>query len=184
MYARYEKQKEKDGYRYVFIEPTKFFGCNEGKIPYLLQKQLSAEAKQPFAWKLDLKNAFEKEGMSNSVLIINLKPNSKEANLSLYELVNVWGYSASGWTPIMIYIRGLFIDEDPQLFDDRDFLRKAEEIEDPIFSMMYLRGTIEHGKITGKWTPPGPSPTNSVLLWPGTFEYFSSEAKKIIENKA
>lgn len=184
MYARYEKLEEKDGCRYVFKEQTSLFGCNSSYITFLLQKQLPAEVTQPVAWKLDLKNAFEKEGLADSVLIINLKPNSKQANLSLYELVNVWGYSASGWTPIMIYIRGLFIDEDPQLFDDRDFFRKAEEIADPIFSMMYLRGTIELGKITGKWTPPGPSPTNSVLLWPNTFEYFSSEAKKIIENTA
>ena len=184
MYAIYQKQEDTDGYRYVFKKKTSLFGCNSGYIPYLLQKQLIAKATEPFAWKLDLKEAFEKEGMTNSVLVINLKPNSKEANLSLYELVHVWGYSASGWTPIMIYIRGLFVDEDPQLFDDRDFIRKEEDMEDPILSMMYLSGTITHGKITGRWTPPGPSPTNSVLLWPDTFQYFSSEAQKIIKNKA
>ena len=67
---------------------------------------------------------------------------------------------------------------------DQQRSEKEEEIEDPIFSMMYLSGTIIQGKITGRWTPPGPSPTNSVLLWPDTFQYFSSEAQKIIKNKA
>lgn len=167
----------------MFKKQTSLFGCNSGYIPNLLRKQLTAEATEPYAWKIDLRKAFAKERMANSVLIINLKPNSKEANLSLYELVNVWGYSASGWTPIMFYIRGLFVDEDPNVFNVRDFIRKEEEMEDPIFSMMYLRGTIKQGKITGRWTPPGPSPTNSVLLWPVTFQYFSSEAQKIIENK-
>ena len=94
MYAIYQKQKDKDGYRYVFKEQTSLFGCNSGYIPYFLQKQLIAKATEPFAWKLNLKEAFEKEGMANSVLVINLNPNSKEANLSLYELVHVWGYSA------------------------------------------------------------------------------------------
>ncbi len=184
MYAVYQKQEDTGGYRYVFKKKTSLFGCNSGYIPYLLQKQLMAGNTEPFYWTLDLKEALEKEDMANSVLVINLKPNSKKANLSLYELVHVWGYSASGWTPIMIYIRGLFVDEDPQLFNDRDFIRKEEKIKAPIFSLMYLSGTITHGKITGRWTPPGPSSTNSVLLWPDAFQYFSSEAQKIIENKA
>jgi hypothetical protein len=184
MYAIYQKQKNIDGYRYIFKEQTSLFGCNSGYIPSLLQKQLIIEATEPFAWKLDLREALEKEGMANNVLVINLKPNSKEANLSLFELVNVWGYSSSGWTPIMIYIRGLFVDEDARLFNEKDFIRKEEEMEDPIFSMMYLNGTITQGKITGRWTPPSPSSTNSVLLWPDTLQYFSSEAQKIIENKA
>jgi len=182
MYALYEKQKEVTGYRYVFKKKTSLFGCNSGYIPYLLKKQLAPEVTEPYAWKLDLKESLTKEGLENSVLVINLKPNNKEANLSLYELVNVWGYSASGWTPIMIYIRGLFVDEDSRLFNDRDFIRKEKEIEDPIFSMMYLSGTVKKGKILGRWTPPGPSPTNSVLLWPDTLQYFSLEAQKIIEN--
>jgi len=184
MYVIYQKQKDTDGYRYVFNKQTSLFGCNSGYIPNLLKKQLNTEAKEPFAWKLDLKEAFENEDMANSVLVINLKPNSKNANLSLYELVHVWGYSNNGWTPIMIHLCGLFVDQSLNKYNDMDFIRKKEEIEDPIFSMMYLSGTISQGKIAGKWTAPRPSPTNSVLLWPDTFQYFSSEAQKIIENKS
>jgi len=184
MYALYEKQKVKDGFRYLFKKQTSLFGCNSGFIPYLLKKQLKLSDSEPHAWHVNLEEAFILEGQSNDVLMINLKPNSKKANLSLYELVDVWGYSSSGWTPIMIYIRGLFVDEDPRTFNERDFYREDKDVEDPIFSMMYLRGTVREGKIFGKWTPPGPSPTNSVLLWPHTFEYFSSEADKIINQKA
>lgn len=179
MYALYKKLKDTNGYKYEFQKKVSLFGCNCGYIPDFLRKQLGGEETEPHKWKLDLKTAFEKEGKENNVLVINLKPNSK--NLSLYELVRVWGYSSSGWTPIMIYIRGLFIDGDPHPFNDRYFVRKEEEIEDPIFSMMYLNGTISQGKISGKWTPPGPSPTNSVLLWPDVLDYFSSMAKQITD---
>ena len=51
--------------------------------------------------------------------------------------------------------------------------------------MIHVRGgTVEEGKIVGKWTLPGPSPSNSVLLWPDTLEYFTSEARKVIEKSA
>ena len=53
-----------------------------------------------------------------------------------------------------------------------------------MFSMMYLRGTISGGSIKDRWTPPGPSPTNSVLLRPDTFEYFIREANKIMKSMA
>ena len=35
--------------------------------------------------------------------------------------------------------------------------------------------------LEGKWTPPGPSPTNSVLLWPDALKYFWQRAKNIID---
>ncbi len=49
--------------------------------------------------------------------------------------------------------------------------------------MLYLKGTIKDGKIKGQWTAPRPSPTNSSLLWPSTFEFFYNEAKRIIDGK-
>ena len=64
----------------------------------------------------------------------------------------------------MFYLRGLFVDENPELFNDRDFARLSTEVDDPIFSMTYLSGTVKNGSIHGKWTSPGPSPTNSALL--------------------
>lgn len=184
MYSIYLKQKEQNGCRYSFKKRISLFGCNSGRIPYLLQKKLASDAAEPLNWELDLKDALAREGAEDHVFIINLMPNKKDKKLSLYELVKVWGRSASGWTPIMIYIRGLFIEADFGKYNEKDFFRKPAEITDPLFSMMYLNGTIKEGKISGKWIPPGPSPTNSVLLWPDTFRYFSSEAQKIIDSTA
>ena len=75
-----------------------------------------------------------------------------------------------------------FVDEDPSHFDDKDFVRGVSDVDKPIFSMMYLRGTVNEGKLKGRWTPPGPSPTNSVLLWLEAFTYFWEQAGKFIED--
>ncbi len=183
MYALYEKHSVEDGHRYLFKKQTSLFGRNSGYIPNLLKRQLSTSDSEPHAWRVTIAEALQRQGESDSTLVINLKPKAREENLSLYELIDVWGYSSSGWTPIMIYIRGLFVDEAPSQFNDRDFVRKTQEVNDPIFSMMYLSGTIKSGELSGRWTPPGPSSTNSVLLWPESFEYFSAEAKRIMESK-
>jgi len=61
-----------------------------------------------------------------------------------------------------------------------EFIRTKDEVEDPIFTFGYVSGTVKSGKITGKWTPPGPSPTNSVLLQPDVFKYFVEQASKFV----
>jgi len=42
---------------------------------------------------------------------------------------------------------------------------------------MYAAGTVKSGQLHGKWNPPGPSPTNAVLLWPDALAYFMKCAK-------
>ena len=176
-YSRYQKTREGNEYRYVFKENASLFGCNNGYIPYFLRKQLDSESTEPLEWKLNMEESFRKGNMADSVVVIDLRPNT---NLSLYEVVNVFGYSAAGWTPIMLHLRGLFIDEDRQSYDEKDFIRKEEEIDDPIFTMMYLTGTVKQGEIVDTWNLPPPAAANAALLWPDTLRYFYSEAQKIM----
>ncbi|MBU1320582.1 MAG: hypothetical protein KKH67_15495 [candidate division Zixibacteria bacterium] len=184
MYALYSKQQHNEGHRYRFKAQTSLFGCNSGYIPYLLRAGLIGSESEPLPWHINIEKAMADIGESETTLMMNLKPNSSKPNLSLYEVSDVWGYSSSGWTPIMFYLRGLFVDADPSALDDMDFVREPKDIEDPIFSMMYLNGTIQEGTISGGWTPPGPSSTNSVLLWPEAFKYFAQNAEEIIERAA
>lgn len=184
MYALYDKTQNNGAARYRFRDAASLFGCKEGYVPWLLGKQLTVESSEPLSWYVNIESSLRAAGQDNQTLVIDLKPNSKEPNLSLYEVLDVWGYSASGWTPILFHLSGLFIDEDPTRFDKNDFVRSSAEVDDPIFSMMYLRGTVKDGRLEGRWTPPGPSPTNSVLLWPEAFEYFWQQAKRLIENAA
>lgn len=181
MYALYEKTPKGNGLRYRFKKKVSLFGCKSGYVPYLLKQQLGQAESEPFPWHVNIESALDSVGQSHQALIINLKPNSSEPNLSLYELIDVWGYSSSDWTPVLFYLRGLFVDENPENFNDKDFTRSLSEVEDPIFSMTYLSGTVKNGSIQGFWIPPGPSPTNSVLLWPDTFKYFAEKAKEIMD---
>jgi hypothetical protein len=181
MYALYEKVADGESYRYLFGKQVSLFGCNSGYIPRLLARTVDKAASEPLAWHLVVDDALLAIGQKDHALIIDLKPNSKEPNLSLYEVVEVFGYSASGWTPVMLYLRGLFVDEEPSKFDARAFLRGPTDTEDPIFSMTYLKGTLRNGALQGRWTVPGPSPTNSVLLWPAAFKYFAERAQIIMD---
>jgi len=79
----------------------------------------------------------------------------------------------------MIHLNGLLVDADPQQSDHTHFVASSDAAEVSIFSMTYLNGTVSSGAIAGRWTPPGPSPTNSVLLWPKAFRYFTEEARKV-----
>jgi hypothetical protein len=178
MYAAYERSMTDSSLHYKFIERISLFGCNEGYIPWLLEHSLEAGQSEPLKWHVNLDEALDKEGMKNRALIIDLKPNNTNKTLSLYEIADVWGHSSSDWTPIMFHLRGLFVDYGLEGLDERNFSRSVEEIDDPIFSMLYLKGSVRDGKIVGKWTAPRASPTNSALLWPDTFEFFANEARK------
>ena len=182
MYALYEISVTNNEKRYRFQKRVSLFGSKSGYIPWLLSHQLDPVSAEPKKWHVEISGALSKADHQRQTLIINLKPNSTTPNLSLYELLDVWGYSDSGWTPMMLRLRGLFVDEDPSLVDENDFLLTTQDYDEPIFSMMYLRGTIRDGALEGRWTPPRPSPTNSVLLWPEAFKYFWNEARPYIEN--
>ena len=182
MYALYEISAPNNEKRYRFEKQVSLFGSKSGYVPWLLTHQLDPGSSEPKKWHVEIPDALSQAGHQNRALMINLKPNSATPNLSLYELLDVWGYSDSGWTPVMLRLRGLYMDEDPSLVDENDFSRTTRDCDEPIFSMMYLRGTIQRGALKGRWTPPGPSSTNSVLLWPEVLEYFWHEARRYIED--
>jgi len=184
MYALYERIRNKDKWAYKFKSTTSLFGCRNGQIPRLLRESVSCGQSEPFKWHLDVPNSFARIGFSNSTLIIDLKPLQGDTNLSLYELLDVWGYSSYGWTPVMMRLRGLFVDADPTEIDRQYFSYDMEEADDPIFSVMYLAGTIVDGELKGRWTAPGPSSTNGVLMWPEVMMYFTEEAQRIMRGES
>lgn len=174
MYLLYRKTRvEQELIRYDSEKRVKFFGCKEGLIPKFLLQSLPIAQNQPYRWHVSVEEALRRYGYPNSSLIINLKPNDKRQNLSLYEVKDVWGDSGSGWTPILMRLDGLFTDADPSLVDSDHFSLFTKK-RPPIYTFLYLAGSIGDGKLTGKWIAPRASPTNSVLLWPNTLNYFVS----------
>jgi hypothetical protein len=188
MYALYRKTRTADGLgdRYQLLQGNDIhlFGCTHGRIPLLLKQSLAVTANEPIKWRVSIESGMRDAGCPDHTLVIDLKPkrpNKPETNLSLYEVVEVWGHSSQGWTPIMLHLKGLFIDEDPKVANREDFTRSAEQVDDPIFSMMYLHGTVVDGSLVGKWTTPRPGATNSVLLWPESLKYFYREAARLMQ---
>lgn len=174
MYARYTRMRVgTDATRYRFQGQVSMFGRKNGFIPKLLRRKIPPGQGEPYLWHIkvidELSSLLE---YPDSTLLIDLKPKQNKTNLSLYEVMDVWGYSSHGWTPILLRLSGLFVDEDPAVIDRHDFIRKDNEVDGPIYEFLYLNGSVINGELVGLWTPPSGSPTNTPLLWPGALRYF------------
>jgi len=172
MYALYKKERTQGQVRYGFASQESLFGCNAGFIPWLLAKGLPAGQAEPCRWHLRVPEALSLHDYPESTLIIDIKPNNREPTLHLSELIDVWGYSANGWTPILLRTYPLFVEDDPEQHDRNDFTVPESDEFDPVYSTLYLQGTVENGAIAGTWNPPRSSPTNSALLWPDALRFF------------
>ena len=175
MYYLYQKLKSEDVTQYSFLNKVKLFGCNEGYVPQMLKRQLNEDSSEPLQWHVNIESGLREKGQDNQTLIIDLKPKSQ--SFSFYEILNVWGYSDNGWTRVMLHLNGLFIDDDRGSHNENDFTRTPADVDGPIFTMMYLIGTIKDGGLVDRWT--GPAARNSVLLWPDVFEHFWKLAEYI-----
>jgi hypothetical protein len=149
------------------------FGCNNGFIPWLLGFKVPQGQSEPYRWHVDVLPELDAQSdYRNGSLIIDLKPKQNKTNVSLYEVLDVWGWSESDWTPIVLRLNGLFVDESPETINRDDFLRDDADIQGPIYEFLYLVGSVKDGALNGLWVPPPASPTNAALLWPETLSYF------------
>ena len=141
---------------------------------------------EPLRWHLsetDIRRVImeDPDKPTGNALIIDLKPNDA-GNLSLYEIVEAWGHSACGWTPVMLRLKSLFCDEDASKFDRCDFTRTdTESSAEPIFSFYYARGTVRDGKLEGTWNLTAPGSADSALLWPDPMMFFCENATAAIK---
>lgn len=157
------------------------FGCNSGIICRMLARTLVPTDQEPKKWDIDVRRGLAELGHQSIALVIDLKPNAADKNVSLYELVRVWGVSAAGWTPVMLHLRGLLVDQSSDKFRKEDFEVDMTKVDDPIMSFSYRNGSVADGKLIGKWTSSGSSAANSVMLWPETMEYFMREARAVLD---
>jgi hypothetical protein len=172
MFMRYLKTRLDGKDHFSFAEQVSLFGCNEGFIPWLLLKQIAPSQEEAYLWHVHVASALNATEYKGSALLIDLKPRQRKSNLSLYEVEDVWGYSDSGWTPILLRLSGLFIDADPAAVHRNEFCIPDRKRIGPIYEFLYLAGSVSGGKLTGGWTAPPASPTNAALLFPDTLRYF------------
>ena len=175
MYARYKKTRVGSGTTQYELqqEEIHLFGCIQGYIPWLLKPKIPAGQGGTYKWHIDVVAELgSHQEYPDNTLLIDLKPKQNKTNVSLYELMDVWGYSEDGWSPILLRLNGLFVDKDPSSVDRNTFMLKDDDISGPIYEFMYLNGSVEDGDLYGQWTSPPTSPTNAVLLWPEPLNYF------------
>jgi len=177
MYYLYQAKKIDGKTAYKQKESISLAGIRSGIIPNYLKTQIPPDQIEPWKWHIKAKDILAQNKLPDHIIVIDIKPSSDKYIL-LLELAEVWGYSDNGWTPILMRLRGLLIDEEINLYDKKSFELNNKLKEEPIYSLLHLAGTVENGKLKGKWTFPGPSSTNSLLLWPEPRKYFIEAIQK------
>jgi len=179
VFCLYKIETSQGKKRYVFDKETHLFGCNKGLMVQILKADPPISQGEAVKWQINLIRDLPKIGIHDKTLVIDLKPNAKN-NLSLYELVNIFGFSAHGWTPMLLHLKSIFVDDEgPE--EMKKMIEISEFSQDDIFTFAHVMdGSIEMGRVVGKWVAPRPSSTNSALLWDSVFEYFY-ECKKSID---
>ncbi len=178
-YLLYNRTHEDGNWRFTSKRQGFLYGCRVGIVANALREQGLAGKQEPWEWHIQASEAVQQLNAPGDVFVIDLKPNQRIKNkkFSFYELLDVWGYSANGWTSALLRLRGLLVDDYAPTRDCNDFTINPEKVEEPIFTFVYFSGSIENEKIKGKWLPTGPASSNAVLLWPEVAEYFADTIK-------
>jgi hypothetical protein len=157
MYACYTRTRvEGNATRYQLRQDGKdisIFGCNEGFVPWPLGFEIPRGQNEPYLWHVNVLAELDAQpNYGSSTLIMDLKPKQTKNNASPYELLDVWGYSADGWTPALLRLNGLFVVESPENVNRKDFTHSDNIIDGP-YEFLYLTGSVKDGKIIGTWAP-------------------------------
>ena len=171
MYALYSTNRQGDSVQFSLLRRSSIAGNKSGIVVRYLRTVVGPEDSEPFRWHLPMAEALSSLHSGSDAFVIDLKPDQSEL-VTLFEVTDIWGYSDSGWTPILLRLRELIVDESSKHHRKRLFFVEDYDSKRLVHTFLYLSGTVRRGQITGTWNFPGPSPTNSVLLWPRTYRYF------------
>lgn len=155
-------------------EEASLAGRHNGIIAKLLPRVLSITANAEGAWMLPVSDLLKQD---DEAFIIDIKPNSKE--VMLCELDRVFGYSYGEWSPIMLRLKVLYEGADRPGFNMDDFI--YPDSTTTLYTMSYLRGTIENGKPIGTWNFTTGTVT-PLLLYPAATSFFYSQIKEYDPN--
>jgi len=112
MYYIYQEEMADNKVVFRQIEKTSLAGCTNGLIARYLKKTINNSITEPYPWHIESDKLFNTLDLPGNILVIDVKPNSK-TELSLFKIKNIWGYSSSGWTPIMLELKEIVNDENP-----------------------------------------------------------------------
>lgn len=169
-YLLYQKIAGQDADEYVQLRSSALAGNRMGLIARHLQGIVAPDTAEPWRWHLPMAATLKQLEPDVDAFVIDLKPDDRTV-VSMYEVRNIWGFTDSGWTPILLNLETLLVDDDARVFDKRRF-EVARAGRERVATFLYLQGGVRGGQLTGTWNFPRPSSTNSVLLWPEPLAYF------------
>jgi hypothetical protein len=160
--------------QYTGPRPCQLAG-RKGPFAHLVAVQ-NPEKQVPFGWHATAEELIAYQGGSPSAraIVLDLKPNAPD-EVSLYRLLDVWGYSYHDWTALAVRLQALVTDRrepNPARFkkgfvDGADNHRLAGEF-------LYVYG----GVTGGHWNWGKVGHVNGVLLWKDAFDFLSAGLSK------
>lgn len=137
-----------------------------------LSRRINVDQRSPFGWHVTAEailNFLENRSVGRAI-VIDLKPRVT-GNISLYRLLDVWGYSYDEWTPLALRLEVLFsdrIEADANGFK-KSFVHTNDEPE-YLGEFLYTQGGVTKG--TWNWGLVGR--VNGALLWRNAFDFLVS----------
>lgn len=160
--------------QYTFVRKIQLAGKSGPLAKY--SHDLNLEGKFPFRWHATEEDIIRHLGglPGGQAIVIDLKPGVAK-NVSLYRLLDVWGFSYQAWTPLALRLRVLFgdlEDADPKSFK-ASFIDAGKE-HAQVGEFLYLQGGVSKG--TWNWGMVGR--VNGALLWRDAFDFLVGNLQK------
>ncbi|HEX4589124.1 MAG TPA: hypothetical protein VH120_04300 [Gemmataceae bacterium] len=163
----YDVSGEPGKEQYAFVREVSLAGRSH---PLALHSRgANPQGHEPFGWHAAEGDLIRRlDGATpDQAIIIDLKPRVA-GNVSLFRLLDVWGFSYSNWTPLALRLRTLFADHgapNPHTFKDR-FVDPGTDHR-LVGELLYVQGGVSKGK----WTWGQVGRVNGALLWREAFEF-------------
>jgi hypothetical protein len=107
--------------------------------------------------------------------VVDLKPRVA-GNVSVFRLLDVWGYSEDQWTPLALRLQAIFSDRDePNPLFKNSFVDPGTD-HTLVREFLYVQGGVSSG--TWNWGMVGR--VNGALLWPDAFDFLVTALRKPI----
>jgi hypothetical protein len=152
------------------IEEVRIAGSN-GPLA-LLQRQKNSGNAENHKWHATGREivAAIHSSQPGTDIVIDLKPLDTKA-VSLFRLLDVWGFSEKEWTPVSLHLEELFIDKPQGNPAEFKQLFNMNHQGGSVGEFLYLLGGTEKG--TWNWGSVGQ--VNGALLWPDAFKYLTAD---------
>jgi hypothetical protein len=162
--------------QYRFVRGIQLAGQSGPLATY--SRSLNAEKRIPLKWHATSKKIIQALGGSpaDQAIVFDLKPRAT-GKVSLYRLLDVWGFSYADWTPLALRFRVLFADrKEANPFTFRNSFTDPGTDHSLVGEFLYVRGGVSQG--TWNWGKGGR--VKGTLLWIDALDYLGTALKQSI----